>query len=167
MFPNALTVPNPGRDREKSHLKKRAQAPADGGERKRLTAYRAMLLGDAGGLVDPLTGEGIYYALKSGFLAARAIIEKNTPDQVTALYQERIFRELFPELMPPAGWQLCITVFSGVCFKLVQINPRLARALCDAMCGNHTYQKLIDTELKILKLVKEFSGNYISFKRQL
>ena len=33
-----------------------------------------MLLGDAAGHVEPLIGEGIYYALKSGELAAEAII---------------------------------------------------------------------------------------------
>ena len=32
-----------------------------------------MLLGDAAGLVDPLTREGIYYALLSGLWAAEAI----------------------------------------------------------------------------------------------
>jgi len=32
-----------------------------------------LFLGDAGGLVDPLTGEGIYYAFKSGLAAAEAV----------------------------------------------------------------------------------------------
>ena len=34
------------------------------------------LIGDAAGFVDPLTGEGIYYALKSADLLARAIDTK-------------------------------------------------------------------------------------------
>jgi len=34
-----------------------------------------MLIGDAAGHVDPVSGEGIYYALKSGELAAMAIID--------------------------------------------------------------------------------------------
>ena len=33
-----------------------------------------MAVGDAAGLVDPITGEGLYYALRSGDLAAQAII---------------------------------------------------------------------------------------------
>ena len=32
-----------------------------------------MLLGDAAGLVDPITREGIYFALRSGLLAAQAL----------------------------------------------------------------------------------------------
>ena len=143
---------------EKNHLKKRPQAPGGWRERKRLTAYRAMLLGDAGGWWI-LTGEGIYYALKSGFLAARAIIEKNTPDQVTALYQESIFRELFPELHAASRLTALYYRLTGVCFKLVQINPRLARALCDAMCGNFTYQNLSN----LLPVTSQSGANRNSF----
>lgn len=46
-------------------------APA-GGFKRKLVSDRAMLVGDAAGFVDPLTGEGIYYAMKSGLLAATA-----------------------------------------------------------------------------------------------
>jgi geranylgeranyl reductase len=41
--------------------------------RKRLTADRVILVGDAAGLVAPLTGEGIAYAMQSGALAARIL----------------------------------------------------------------------------------------------
>ena len=37
---------------------------------------RVLLVGDAGGFVDPLTGEGIYGALLSGQAAARAILSE-------------------------------------------------------------------------------------------
>jgi len=46
-----------------------------GGSLRRLNSRRVVLAGEAGGLVDPLTGEGIYYALRSGHLAARHIAE--------------------------------------------------------------------------------------------
>ncbi|MGB8535092.1 MAG: geranylgeranyl reductase family protein [Acidobacteriaceae bacterium] len=38
--------------------------------------HRVLLVGDAGGFVDPLTGEGIYGALLSGQAAARAILSE-------------------------------------------------------------------------------------------
>lgn len=45
--------------------------PAGGFERK-LFSERSILVGDAAGFVDSLSGEGIYYAMKSGLLAADA-----------------------------------------------------------------------------------------------
>src|SRR4030095_4416913 len=38
-----------------------------------LAGPRFVLVGDAAGLADPITGEGIFYALRSGALAAEAI----------------------------------------------------------------------------------------------
>jgi len=48
-----------------------------------LTADRVLLCGDAGGLANPMTGEGIYYAMCSGEMAAKTAIkalENNTTD---------------------------------------------------------------------------------------
>jgi geranylgeranyl reductase family protein len=50
---------------------------------KRLTADRVLLCGDAGGLTNPMTGEGIFYAMCSGEMAAKTAIkalENNTTD---------------------------------------------------------------------------------------
>jgi flavin-dependent dehydrogenase len=40
-----------------------------------LVTRRTMLVGDAAGLVSPLSGEGIYYAIKSGMMAAQFACE--------------------------------------------------------------------------------------------
>ncbi len=50
-------------------------------------------IGDSAGLVDPITGEGLYYALRSAELCARALLA----GQVTE-YQARIEEEILPEL---------------------------------------------------------------------
>jgi len=44
-----------------------------GGIRRKLTAHRVLLVGDAAGFVDPFIGEGIAYAIRSGKLAAQSI----------------------------------------------------------------------------------------------
>jgi geranylgeranyl reductase family protein len=49
-------------------------APA-GGFRRKTVSDRVMLTGDAAGFIDPFTGEGIYYAMRSGQFAAKACIE--------------------------------------------------------------------------------------------
>ena len=46
------------------------------------------LVGDAAGLVDPVTGEGIYYAMRSGDLLAEALLEG-----FPQLYPERVRNE--------------------------------------------------------------------------
>jgi geranylgeranyl reductase family protein len=56
-----------------------------------------MLLGDAAGLVDPLTREGIYFALLSGQWAATALIAAG--DSPAALrYSDQVLAEIQPEL---------------------------------------------------------------------
>jgi len=51
------------------------------------------LLGDAAGLVDPLTGEGIYYALRSADLLAAALLDGKA-EQYTGAVREELGREL-------------------------------------------------------------------------
>lgn len=51
---------------------------------------RVLLAGDAAGLVDPITGEGIAHALQSGTLAARAVaraLTEGKPDDALPLYR--------------------------------------------------------------------------------
>jgi geranylgeranyl reductase family protein len=50
---------------------------------KKLTADHVLLCGDAGGLVNPMTGEGIFYAMCSGEIAAKTAnksLENNKTD---------------------------------------------------------------------------------------
>lgn len=64
------------------------------GDFRKVPGRQAILLaGDAAGLVDPITGEGIGYALQSGHLAAEAAIEAlraARPERALALYRRRL-----------------------------------------------------------------------------
>jgi menaquinone-9 beta-reductase len=53
---------------------------------------RVLLAGDAASLVNPLSGEGIYYALASGRLAARAALTE--PDDALATYRRLLSKAL-------------------------------------------------------------------------
>lgn len=68
-----------------------------GGRKRRIAQGRVLLTGDAASLVDAFTGEGIYYALRSGRMAAEAIGEKEERD-VARFYEMRCNRELGEEL---------------------------------------------------------------------
>lgn len=57
-----------------------------------------ILAGDAAGLADEFTQEGIYYAIESGRIAARAILRSLAGESPLSTYQRDIDRELMPEL---------------------------------------------------------------------
>jgi flavin-dependent dehydrogenase len=51
------------------------------------------MIGDSAGLVDPITGEGLYYALRSAELCAGALLA-GRPDEYQALLEEEVLAEL-------------------------------------------------------------------------
>jgi flavin-dependent dehydrogenase len=62
---------------------------------KNLVKNNVILTGDAGGLVDPLTGEGIFYAQKSGEIAAKAIIRNFEEKIPLSKYSEDVEKEIY------------------------------------------------------------------------
>ena len=59
----------------------------------RLTGNRAVLVGDAGGFVYPGTGEGIFYAIKTGQIAARIIDQAITDQEFNADFLEKNYSD--------------------------------------------------------------------------
>jgi geranylgeranyl reductase family protein len=68
------------------------------GKNARLFCDRALLVGDAAGLTDPLSGEGIYYAIRSAQLGAQTAINFLTDEarHPLSLYQQLVQQELCP-----------------------------------------------------------------------
>ena len=64
-----------------------------------LAAGGSALIGDAAGLVDPLSGEGIYAAIASGGAVASVVHDymRGTVDSLTR-YQQAVERELLPDV---------------------------------------------------------------------
>ncbi|XZF12393.1 NAD(P)/FAD-dependent oxidoreductase [Chitinophagaceae bacterium MMS25-I14] len=73
-----------------------------GSKRRTLSGDRYMLIGDAGYLIDPFTGEGIGNAMYSGRMAAEqaaaAIEAKDFSAARLKAYDEQVYRVLGPEL---------------------------------------------------------------------
>ena len=97
-----------------------------------LVRGRALLVGDAAGLVDPLSGDGIYEALYSSRLAAEAVLDLfagRRPDLEP--YGERLERELAP--MMSASWSAkqAFDRFPRLAFTIARTPPawRLAERL--------------------------------------
>lgn len=65
---------------------------------ERIAAGRTLLAGDAAGLADEFTEEGIYYAIESGRIAARNVLRAQAGDGDLVRYEADIDREVMPEL---------------------------------------------------------------------
>jgi len=102
-----------------------------------------MLLGDAAGLVDPLTREGIYYALLSGQWAADALTSCSSADAPRA-YQERLDSTIRPELTRAARLSgLFFTpAFSSLMVDALRRSDAIGRVFADLVAGRQTYRGL-------------------------
>ena len=108
-----------------------------------IQGQRSLLLGDAAGLIDPFTGEGIYNAVKSAQMATPVIIRSlESGDIDLAGYQEAIDRELMPELKASRGFEKFYAWFPGLYFDAVRRSDRLWRAHCRLLRGEESYTSI-------------------------
>jgi geranylgeranyl reductase family protein len=113
-------------------------------KKNRITGDGWMAVGDAAGLVDPITGEGLYYALRSGDLAAQALIAER-PETYPASMHKEISEEL------EFASQLANHFFHGsflwgsVTSRMVQftrLSPTFRGMMQDLFAGTQPYLEL-------------------------
>src|SRR5918911_70 len=99
------------------------------GPRALLARGRALLVGDAAGLVDPLSGDGMYEAFLSSRLAAEAILDLlggRAPD--LSSYSAAVERTLGPPAAASWSAKMAFERFPRTCFTLAPLVwPTLAR----------------------------------------
>jgi len=91
----------------------------------RTTVGRVLFAGDAAGVVDPMTGEGIAQALETGGLAARAVAAGGPVAQVAAQYRTSVTRALGRDLRFAALLQQVLRSRAGTAaaLALVDLSP--------------------------------------------
>lgn len=123
----------------------------------RLAGEGWIAVGDAGGLVDPITGEGLYYAVRSGDLASQAILEDTAPEKTAELYRQLITRDFGLDLTYGAG--LAKRLFCGaICFGAVpsrmidfmKRSPKFCEIMQDLFAGTQPY---LDLKHRLLRNV--------------
>jgi geranylgeranyl reductase family protein len=108
-----------------------------------LIGVRSLLVGDAAGMIDPLTGEGIYYALKSALISVNAVVRFLKGESADlSEYQNDIARELVPELEVARSVQKINTVNPRLFFELLKENDRCWNAFCRLLRGEKTYVQM-------------------------
>lgn len=105
---------------------------------------RVLLSGDAAGLADPLTGEGISAAIASGTLAARAILAAgDDPGRVGRAYEDALAglrREL---RLGRVLARLTYSLPRARAWMFRRCGQRMTDAVTDVMLGERTYRSTV------------------------
>jgi geranylgeranyl reductase family protein len=130
------------------HLK---EAPVKGGALlthplEKTYGNRLLLAGDAGGFINPLSGEGIYYAMTSGQIAAEIIAEalekKQTTEEFLSRYQTRWQKDFGKDI------DLILKVvkrgsmeYAERVFKVASKDPKLTDLMMGVITGQLSVQQ--------------------------
>ena len=123
-------------------------------EKSPLHSDRALLAGEAAGIVDPLIGEGIRPAIYTGVQAATAIDKAIAGDpNALANYSETVNQE-WGENLAKADF------LAGIFFKAPKIaykvgvkRPTAGKLMGKILCGELSYSQIADRATKKLKFI--------------
>ncbi len=131
-----------------SHVLPSLQKPA--WRHNRVAGQGWIAVGDAGGLVDPITGEGLYYAIRSGDLASQVVLsDAHSPEEKPHAYRALLQRDFAANL--ELGSALARRLFSGsflfgsVPKRMIQFmrrSPKFRELMQDLFDGTQGYMDL-------------------------
>jgi geranylgeranyl reductase family protein len=104
-----------------------------------LAGARWALIGDAAGLVDPITREGIFFALASGQWIADALLAG-----APARYARRVHDEAVPELAQAARLKAGFfrPEFTTLMMRALRQSEAVRRVMADLVAGRQSYATL-------------------------
>jgi geranylgeranyl reductase family protein len=131
-----------------SHMLPSLESP--GWRRNRVAGEGWIAVGDAGGLVDPITGEGLYYAMRSGDLASRVVLnDAHNLAEKAAAYRALLSQEFALDLEFASTLArrvfLGTFLFSSVPARMIQFirrSPRFCDLMQDLFAGTQPYLEL-------------------------
>jgi flavin-dependent dehydrogenase len=109
--------------------------------RERAAGAGWLLVGDAAGLVDPITREGIFFALRSADLASDALAGAGDP---AARYRAALEREIYPELRRAARLKAGFfrPAFIALMMDALVRSARVRCVMADLVGGRQPYRSL-------------------------
>jgi len=107
-------------------------------------------VGDAAGFVDPITGEGLYYAVRSGDLASQVILNdahapEAKPNAYRSLIERDFTRDLYLASLIARRMYMGRFLFESVPTRMVQFirrSPRFRALMQDLFAGTQSYEGL-------------------------
>ncbi len=116
---------------------------------------RVVLVGDAAGLTDPVTGEGISFAIRSGLLAAQSLIEGQLDEgSVRHAYTRSLEETILPELQTGRWLARLLYDFPRTrSWVFSRLGQRLCEAVTDVMTGKRTYRDLAFKPRTLLRML--------------
>lgn len=120
------------------------QIPSFEGGLSRLSGESILLVGDAGGLVDPFLGEGIYYAIRSGQIAAEVTRAHLNNGDALSSYDAKVREEIYPEL--DAALKVSKFAYSHpwLWHQIMRANKGLLQSFFDVIRGEDRYDKFVN-----------------------
>jgi geranylgeranyl reductase family protein len=142
---------------------------SSGWRKNRVSGEGWLAVGDSAGLVDPITGEGLYYAMRSGDLAGQLVLnDAHGIVEKAAVYRDLLRHEFMQDLTFAA--MLAKRVFTGrflfrtVPQQMVEFTKRSERfreLMQDLFAGTQSYLGLRQRLLKNLNgTLKEVTMNF-------
>ncbi|MBN8560437.1 MAG: geranylgeranyl reductase family protein [Leptolyngbya sp. UWPOB_LEPTO1] len=114
---------------------------------------RILLVGDAAGLINPLFGDGILHAVKSGAIAAQSII-----DQAADEYTDRIHAEFAANFDAALNLARVFYQWTGVCYKYGVKYEKSTRYATQLLCGDLLFTDMAGRAMRRLK--KSVGSNF-------
>jgi flavin-dependent dehydrogenase len=111
---------------------------------KPIVRGRALLVGDAAGLIDPMSGEGIYAAFVSGRLGADAILRLlggRSGDLWP--YEAAVERQIMPDIRAASVLRDAYHYTPRPCYEVMRRSSALRQTLCQLITGEKTYAALL------------------------
>jgi len=109
-------------------------------DRERPAGPGWMLVGDAAGLVDPITREGIYFAMRSGKVAAASLLGPEGSREYAAAIRDEIHAELRRAAALRAGFFR--PRFTRLLIQALNASPAIRDVMADLVAGRQPYRGL-------------------------
>ncbi|MDI6601860.1 MAG: geranylgeranyl reductase family protein [Thermoanaerobacteraceae bacterium] len=135
------------------------------GKSRKYNNGNVLLVGDAAGLADPFTGEGIYYAIESARIASEVISSWFNGNEKLQRYTDRINNEIRPEIR--SAYELSMFCYHFLPFVMITLKtfPAIFSYFIDVISGHDDFRywqtKVPACMFGIKKPVSEIDLKYI------